>query len=327
VSTAAAQAPTAAVRGAGVAFVFPGQGSQYPGMGRDLAWCAPEAARVIGAAEEISGLPVHELLTRADAATIADPAIAQLLVHVHSVALLQRLRADGASCAVAAGHSLGEYSAMVAAGMLDWVDGLRLVTARGTAMAAAARAAPGSMAASVGPAPEVVDAFCGAARRQPVVVANVNSPRQTVVSGTADGVAEVLAAATAAGALRAKRLPVGGAYHSPLIAPAQDQLAPLLRAAVLTEPTCAFVSSITAEPVVDPERHRAALLGQITAPVRWRDTVSHLAGAGVVRYVEVGPGRVLCGLGREMHRDAGHEAVRPPARPPARPDGALEVAR
>ncbi|MGH3996816.1 MAG: ACP S-malonyltransferase, partial [Pseudonocardiaceae bacterium] len=189
------------------AFVFPGQGSQYPGMGRDLSWCGSPALATVGSAEEVTGLPVHELMTRADAATLADPEISQLLVFVHSIVLLNRIRADGARCAVTAGHSLGEYTAMVAAGMLSWSDGLALVAARGRAMAEVARRTPGAMAAVVGLDSDHVSDLCAAAAAQPVVVANVNSPRQTVVSGVNAGVDEVAAAAAAAGALRAKRLP------------------------------------------------------------------------------------------------------------------------
>lgn len=309
------------------AFVFPGQGSQYAGMGRDLTWCESERAAVVGLAEEITGRPVHEWMTRADTATIADPAIAQLIVHVHSLVLLERLRVNGTDCAVTAGHSLGEYTAMVAAGMLTSADSLRIVAARGAAMAAAAQRTPGAMAAIVGLDVELVEALCAAAEAQPVVVANLNSPRQAVVSGTEDGVAEVSAAAAAAGALRARRLPVGGAYHSPLMAPARDELAPLLAAVAIAEPSRGFVSSTTGEPVADPEQQRTHLLGQITAPVRWRDTVARLAGRGVTRYLEVGPGRVLSGLGREMHRAAVHETVRPAPRIPMPMPKPAEVAR
>lgn len=294
-----------------VAFVFPGQGSQYAGMGRDLTWCGTEALIAIGTAEEVTGLPVKELMTRADAATIADPEIAQVLVFVHSMVLLNRMRADGAECAVTAGHSLGEYTAMVAAGMLDWFDGLEIVAARGRAMAAAARRTSGAMAVVVGLDPDDVRAMCERASAQPVVLANVNSPRQVVVSGVVDGVDEVMAAAAAAGALRAKRLAVGGAYHSPLMAPAEAELAPLLRTATLADPARPLVSSVTGSTVRDKEEHRAVLTGQITAPVRWRETAAELAAGGVTGYVEVGPGRVLCGLGREMHRGASHDVVRP----------------
>jgi [acyl-carrier-protein] S-malonyltransferase len=302
----------------GTAFVFPGQGSQYPGMGRDLRWCGAAALSRVDTAEEVTGLPVGELMTRADAATIADPEIAQLLVLVHSAVLLHQARSDGASCAVVAGHSLGEYTAMLAAGMLRWPDALTLVAARGRAMAAAARRAPGAMAAVVGLDPARVQDLCAAARAQPVVVANVNSPRQAVVSGTVEGVDQVVTAATAGGALRARRLPVGGAYHSPLMDPAQAELAPLLCAVPLADPALPLVSSLTGAAVRTAAEHRRALSGQITAPVRWRHAAELLAARGVGHYLEIGPGRVLAGLGREMHRAATHTGVHPArsARPP-----------
>ena len=277
-------------------------------MGRDLLRCDERARALVPEAEDVTGLPIAELMSRADAATIADPEIAQVLVFVASGVMHRQLTDRGWRPDVVAGHSLGEYSALVASGVLGWIEALTLVAARGRAMAAAARQATGTMAAIVGLPVEAVAALCAEVSTAdgPAVLANLNSARQAVVSGTADAVAAVVERARAAGALRAKLLPVGGAYHSPLMAPARDELRPLVEAARLTSPRTALISSVTGQPVHDLAAYRADLAGQITSPVRWQATVAALAGSGVRRYVEVGPGRVLSGLGREAARDATH---------------------
>jgi [acyl-carrier-protein] S-malonyltransferase len=289
-------------------FVFPGQGSQHPGMGRDLAGCDSTARALLPAAERATGLPVYELMTRADAATIADPEIAQLLVFVWSTVLHRQLDEEGVRPGAVAGHSLGEYSALVACGSLDWEAALSIVSARGRAMAEAARRQPGTMAALVGLDSETVSALCIRVCQGEAfaVIANHNSPRQTVVSGTADAIAGVIEAARTAGALRAKQLPVGGAYHSPLMTAAEDSLAPLLMAAPLRPPETPLVSSLTGQPVTDIEAYRGQLLRQVTKPVRWQAAVASLVEHGARTFVEVGPGRVLTGLGREMARDGRH---------------------
>lgn len=296
-------------------FLFPGQGSQFPGMGRDLAACGADARALVDTAEAVTGLPVHDLMHHADAARIADPHTAQVLVFVWSTVALHELRGRGRHPAAVAGHSLGEYTALVACGALDWADALALVSARGRAMAAAAARRPGAMGAVVGLPAVTVRQLCTDASGgdEIAVVANLNSARQSVVSGTADAVTAVLAAATAAGALRAKRLPVGGAYHSPLMRPAEEALAPLLRATTLRTPRVPMVSSMTGAPVTDVAAYADALTRQITSPVQWFATATALAGE--TDFVEVGPGRVLAGLGRETLRGARFrgalEALRP----------------
>lgn len=291
--------------------VFPGQGSQYPGMGRELRAYEPHASTLVGAAEELTGLPVGELMNHADARTIADPLIAQILVFVASSASLRHFEAMGLRGAAVAGHSLGEYTALVASGALDWHETMLLVNARGRAMAAAARRTPGAMAAIVGLRYEQVFALCHQVRGSagPAVVANLNSARQSVVSGSAEAVTEVTERARKAGALRARRLPVGGAYHSPLMTSARHALEPLLKKAELREPRIPLISSVTAEPVSDLDRYREDLVCQITRPVLWHDTVNALTGLGVGTFIEVGPGRVLTGLGRETARSAVHRTT------------------
>lgn len=304
----------------GPAFVFPGQGSQYPGMARDLSACGPRARDLVSTAEQVTGLDLTRLMTTADAATIADPQVAQLLVFVSSSVMLSELRARGAEPGVVAGHSLGEYTALVASGCLDWHTALGLVTFRGQAMAEAARRQPGTMGAVVGLDLHTVEQLCLTAggRHGTVVVANINSARQVVVSGLAGPVQAVLDAAAAAGALRAKRIPVGGAYHSTLMADAQQRLAMLLRRVPMEPPRTPLVSSVTAELVTDVEQYREALIEQVTRPVLWHAVVRRLTALGADDFVEVGPGRVLAGLGRETARAARHvgalEALRDAAR-------------
>ena len=302
-------------------FVFPGQGSQYPGMFRDLTACGPAARRLVGDAESATGLDLTGLMTTADAQTIAQPQLAQVLVFVSSSVLLAELAQHGIEPAAVAGHSLGEYTALTAAGSLDWTTALAVVTFRGKAMAEAAAGRDGTMGAVVGLDLARVEELCRAASRHgdQVVVANVNSARQVVVSGDTAAVGAVLAAAAKGGALRAKAIPVGGAYHSPLMDHARRALAEVLADVPLAPPRVPLVSSVTGELVTDIEAHRDTLVAQVTRPVRWFDTVRRLvaldAGDGG-EFVEVGPGRVLAGLGRETARDRRHvgavEAIRQP---------------
>ncbi|MFC9694235.1 ACP S-malonyltransferase [Kribbella sp. NPDC056951] len=299
------------------AFVFPGQGSQRPGMGRELARCGDEARELIVRAEQLTGVAIGELMTRADEATLADPEAAQLTIFVWSSVLAAELTAAGYRPVAVAGHSLGEYAALVAAGCLGWESALAIVARRGRVMAEAARCQPGAMAAIAGLSEDQVTELCRqfSANDGIVVMANLNAPRQVVVSGTTDEVCQVVDAARSAGALRVKRLPVGGAYHSPLMAAAERELAPLLAEADLRAPQVPFVSSLTGGVVEDIESYRQQLGGQITRPVRWTDTVASLARTDPRTFVEVGPGRVLTGLGRNMVRTArhlaGYEALSP----------------
>jgi [acyl-carrier-protein] S-malonyltransferase len=297
--------------GTGLAFVFPGQGSQYPGMFRELLRCGEPAHELVAHAEEVSGLPARELLRHGDAAALADPHVAQLLVFVTSLALLDQARGAGWHPVAVAGHSLGEYTALVAAGVLDRDEALRLVNARGAAMAAAARRRPGAMGAVIGVAMPEVRTLCREVSQQSelAVIANVNSPNQVVVSGTESAVEELLERARRAGALRARRLPVGGAYHSPLMADAATELATSLRQAKLSPPATPMMSSASGGWLGDLATYREVLIGQVTTPVRWQDAVAGLVQQGVTTFVEVGPGRVLAGLGRENARGARHLSV------------------
>lgn len=290
-----------------IAFIFPGQGSQYPGMVRELTMCRGTARAHLTEAEHATGMDLTGLMTTGDQATIADPHVAQLLVFVTSSIMLAQLDEDGVEPAMVAGHSLGEYTALMAAGCLDREVALQLVAERGRAMAEQARQHPGTMGAVVGLPAATVEQLCAdAARHGTVVIANRNSARQLVVSGTTAAVEAVLAAAQAAGAIRARRLPVGGAYHSPLMEPAEHRLAAALVQAPLRPPRTPFISSVTGQRVTDIEAYRAQLQRQVTSPVCWYETVRTLTGLGATQFVEVGPGRVLSGLGREIARSARH---------------------
>jgi len=261
-------------------------------------------------------MDLTELMSTTDAGRIADPQLAQLLVFVASSVLLAELRERGVEPAAVAGHSLGEYTALTASGSLDWNTALAVVAFRGRAMAEAARERDGTMGAIVGLDLRRVEDLCAEAATDGagVVVANINSARQNVVSGDTRAVCAVLEAAAAAGALRAKRIAVGGAYHSPLMDSAQRRLADVLADVKLSPPVVPLVSSVTGVPVGDIEEHRDRLVAQVTEPVRWHTAIGSLAALDVNEFVEVGPGRVLAGLGREVLRDRRHvgavEAIR-----------------
>ncbi|GAA1428038.1 ACP S-malonyltransferase [Microlunatus lacustris] len=305
-----------------LAMLFPGQGSQYPQMARDVLRCATGRS-LLGQAEDVSGLPLTDLMSTADAATLAHPAVAQLSVLVHSLALVDQLAAQGVRPDVVAGHSLGEYTAMAAAGMLDRPTALSLVARRGQAMAEAARSRPGAMGAVVGLDAQRVQQMCDAVDGL-VVLANINSPRQVVVSGSPEPVEAVLSAARGAGALRAKTLRVGGAYHSPLMAPAAATMTAAWADVVLAPPRCTFVSSTSGALVTDPAAQASAMRRQVGAPVRWATTMAAVTAAGVAAVVEVGPGRVLAGLAREQAPGLPQLLLRPGvpvAWPPAGHDG------
>ncbi|MFO7171638.1 MAG: ACP S-malonyltransferase [Bacillota bacterium] len=282
--------------------MFPGQGSQFPGMGSELCRHLPYVRRRLEQASAVTGLDLIHLVCRADGETLARPDVAQVAVYALSTAVAEYLMEQGLRPWAVVGHSLGEYSALVVAGCLDWERGLRLVWLRGQAMAEAAAACPGTMAAVMGLSDRVVADLCrqAAATHGCVVVANYNSPVQVVISGAVAAVEAVSTLARQAGALSVRFLAVGGAYHSPLMAPAQARLAPHLDRTPLGKPQVLLASSTTGDVVVDPEVYRQNLLEQITRPVLWRHAVGTLLALGATEFVEVGPGRVLCGLVRQI---------------------------
>lgn len=299
----------------GQVFLFPGQGSQYPGMARDICRY-PRGSALLAMAEHVSGTPLRQTLESGSADRLAHPLVAQLGVLTHSLAALDYLLSTQPAPVIVSGHSLGEFSALVAAGVVDECEALELVSRRGRLMADAARESAGAMGAIAGLGSAAVTRLCGDSDRQPVTVANHNSPRQQVVSGRADAVDHVLATARAEGALRARRLDVGGAYHSPLMASAEEGMRVALMAANFRDPCVTLVIGSTGEVHSDGSEIRCSLARQITAPVRWTATMQTIARLQPATVTEVGPGRVLTGLAREQLRGMHLNPCRPPAGSP-----------
>ena len=270
-----------------VALVFPGQGSQRPAMG--VPWIGTPSWSLVDEASEVLGRDVGALLVEADAEQLRATREAQLTTYVLSMVAFAAL--PSLPVAVVAGHSLGDFTALAAAGVLTFAEGLRLVDARGAAMQAAADARPGTMAAVLGLDDDAVDDVCASVDR--AWPANYNAPLHVVVSGSADGVSAAGSSLKAAGARRVLPLPVGGAFHTPLMEPARAGLDAALSGASFRVAAVPVVSGVTAQEYDDV---RATLSAQLTAPVRWRATCEALVGYGVEAVVEVGPGGVLTGL-------------------------------
>jgi [acyl-carrier-protein] S-malonyltransferase len=284
-----------------LALTFPGQGSQRPGMGS--AWTGAPSWALVDRASEVAGRDVAALLLEADADELKATRNAQLTTFVASLVALDALRAAGLPEPDAvAGHSLGEYTALTAAGALSFEDGVRLVTARGEAMQGAADARPGTMAAVLGLDVAEVSAACDAV--EDAWVANDNAPGQVVVAGTVDGVDAAGAAAKGRGAKRVMPLPVGGAFHTPLMAPAAEGLGAALDDVALADPTPIVVANVDAAPHGAGDDWRVLLTEQLCRPVRWRPTLEHLGADGPVTLVEVGPGGVLTGMAKRTVPDA-----------------------
>lgn len=291
-----------------LALLFPGQGSQSVGMGRDVHAAAPEARAVFEAADRALGLPLSELCFEGPEDALLPTEIQQPAILTTSVALLRALevRCGGLSPAFVAGHSLGEYTALVAAGALDFEDAVRLVHQRGRYMQEAVAAGAGAMAAVIGLDAAAVEAACAQARAETgevVEPANYNAPAQTVVAGSAAGVAAACAAASAAGARRALRLPVSAPFHCSLMEPAARRLADDLAGTAFRDPAPPLVSNVEAQPNAEASRVAELLCRQVTAPVRFVEVVERLAGLGVTHVLEVGPGTILSGLVARIRRD------------------------
>ena len=293
-----------------IAFLFPGQGSQKPGMGADLYERFPAARARFDEADEVLGFKLSALMfAEGDEAAeqLKQTEITQPALYVHSMAAFVVLAEAGHQPDMTAGHSLGEYSALAAAGALSFADGLRAVRRRGELMAGAGDARPGAMAAVLGLDAAALERVCADASRDGSVAvpANYNDPGQIVISGDADAVERASAGASEVGAKRVIPLPVSGAFHSPLMAYAQPGLAEALDGLVLEAPHCPVYLNVTAAPTTDPDAIRQRLLDQLTAPVRWAQTLQAMQADGADRFVEVGSGNVLSGL---VKRTLGREA-------------------
>ncbi len=283
------------------AFVFPGQGAQFEGMGKDLYASSEQARALFEQANEILGYRITDVMFEGTAEDLRQTKITQPAIFLHSI-VKARLAGDAFRPEAVAGHSLGEFTALVAAGALTFEDGLRLVQQRAMAMQRACEAVPGTMAAIIGLDEAVVEQIC-AEIDEVVVPANYNSPGQLVVSGTVEGVERAVEKAREAGARKAVRLQVGGAFHSPLMEPAREELEKSIEATPFSRPVCPIYQNVTARAETDPEAIKANLIAQLTGAVRWTQTVQQMLADGVTEFVEVGgTGKVLRGLIMRVNR-------------------------
>ena len=275
------------------AYMFPGQGSQFPGMAKDLYESNATARELFDRANEILGFNITEIMFNGTADELKQTRVTQPAIFLHSV-ILAKCSPDFKPDMVA-GHSLGEFSALTAAGALDFEDGLRLVSIRAHAMQKACEANPGTMAAILALSTDKVEAICAEVDGV-VVPANYNCEGQIVISGSVEAVTEASEKMKAAGARRALILPVGGAFHSPLMQLAADELAAGIESVKFNEPVCPVYQNVTAIPTTDPQEIKKNLLAQLTAPVKWTQTVMNMVADGASDFIEVGPGKVLQGL-------------------------------
>ena len=284
------------------AFVFPGQGAQFVGMGKDLYDNVPLAKELFDRANEILGFPITDIMFAGMDEQLKQTKVTQPAIFLHSV-ILARSLGDAFKPDMAAGHSLGEFSALVAAGALGFEDGLKLVSKRAMAMQRACEQNPSTMAAIIALPDEKVEEICASVDGV-VVPANYNCPGQLVISGTNEAIDEACAKLTAAGAKRALKLNVGGAFHSPLMEPARVELEAAIAAAPFAKPVCPVYQNVDAKPHTDPAEIRANLIAQLTSPVRWTQIVQNMLADGATSFTELGPGSVLQGLIKKVDRSA-----------------------
>lgn len=283
------------------AFVFPGQGAQYPGMGKDLYDHSPIAREMFHRADALLGFSITRMMFEGSVEDLKQTRVTQPAIFLHSVVLARVM--EGFEPEMVAGHSLGEFSALTAVGALSFEDGLLLVQKRAQAMQKACEVEPSGMAAVMGLDDETVAEVC-AAIPDLVVPANYNCPGQVVISGSLAGIDKACALLPAKGAKRVLKLVVSGAFHSPLMEPAHDELAEAIRAVRISAPRCPVYQNVTAAPSVNPETISHNLVMQLTAPVLWTRTIRNMAGDGASLFTEVGPGKALQGMIKKIAPDA-----------------------
>ncbi len=296
------------------AWIFPGQGSQFVGMGKDVAEAYPEASAVFREADAILGVSLSQVCFEGPAEVLTDTINAQPAIYVHSVAVLAVMRSRRPDVApdFVAGHSLGEYSALYAAGVFSFEDGLRLVRERGRLMKLAGERAPGGMAAVLGLDLDTVAQICERTRAEvgePIQVANDNCPGQVVISGALPALDRAIALAEEAGARRVVRLAVSIAAHSPLMSVVTDEFAAAVRKTPMHVPRIPVVMNASAQPTTDVREIQDLLVAQLTSPVRWTESVQYMAEAGVDTFVEIGPKDVLTGLVKRINRKLRRQTV------------------
>ena len=283
------------------AFIFPGQGAQFPGMGKDLFESSAIAKERFAQANEILGFKITEIMFGKDAETLKQTEVTQPAIFLHSI-ILSEVMGKRFQPEMVAGHSLGEFSALVAARVFSFEKGLSLVSERALAMQAACNEAPGTMAAILGLDDEKVESICES-NPGVVIPANYNSPGQLVISGAVDDVENACEAFKEAGARRALLLPVGGAFHSPLMEPAKARLAKAIENTTFNTPSCAVYQNVTAKGTLEADKIKLNLVAQLTAPVRWTQSVQQMITDGALHFTEVGPGKVLQGLIKKIDRN------------------------
>ena len=283
------------------AFVFPGQGAQFPGMGKALFESNTIAKKHFEQANDLLGFKITEIMFGEDALALKETKVTQPAIFLHST-ILSKVMGERFAPQMVAGHSLGEFSSLVAAGVLSFEDGLQLVHERALAMQAACDDVPGTMAAIIGLEDQVVESIC---EKTPgiVIAANYNCPGQLVISGSQEAVKNACTAFTEAGARRALVLPVGGAFHSPLMEPAKKRLAKAIENTNFQAPSCPVYQNVTALGTSDPEVIKSNLVAQLTAPVKWTQSVQQMIADGATHFTEVGPGKVLQGLVKKIDRN------------------------
>ena len=283
------------------AYIFPGQGSQFQGMAADLYERSDKARAVIDEADDVLGFSLSQMMFEGSDEDLKRTDITQPAIYVHSIALKEAVGADFQPDMVA-GHSLGEFSALAAAGGITWQEGLKLIKLRANAMQQACTLAPSTMAAILGLDDEVVDVCCREIS-DTVVAANYNSPGQVVISGTVTGVDTACEVLLQKGAKRAIKLQVGGAFHSPLMEPAREELEEAIRATDIVVPIAPIFQNVTGQQHREVDEIRKNLIAQLTAPVKWAASIRSMYIAGATTFIEVGPGKVLTGLVRKIERD------------------------